>query len=381
MQKPVKSQNSKTNQIEKGDLNSNPSIKPADRVNYNEVIILNTDGKPSSQPEDGLEVTRQNRIDAILGSQSDLVSIIIQAFNRLEKTKKCIECVLKYTTNINYELILLDNGSTDGTLEYFKSVPYDRKIIVHVTNNVGSLAPGPQIEWNGRYLVFIPNDICVTHNWLENLLKCLKSDPRIGLAVPVIFNEDHNELPKITYESFDEMQEKAQSIIFQIPRCGGKDTPQPSVGVYRREAQDSAGKIFDYGFFHSGSDYDLGFRFRRAGFKTILCKDTFVQHDHPRLNLEGKAREDRFRDLQAARRDFQRKYFGIDGWADGSNFELGLVSLINLQEFETRKQVEVLGIDVRCGSPILEIKNKLQEGNHLIPGFRRSLQIQNIGWI
>ena len=48
-----------------------------------------------------------------------LVSIIIPCFNAVEYTKQCMESVLIHT-NVNYELILINNGSTDGTKEYFE---------------------------------------------------------------------------------------------------------------------------------------------------------------------------------------------------------------------------------------------------------------------
>ena len=84
------------------------------------------------------------------------------------------ESILKYSSDFKFELILLDNGSTDGTLEYFKEVPFNRKRIYHVTKNVGSLAPFPKIDWNGRYLAFIPNDTYVTKKLageLDNLFE------------------------------------------------------------------------------------------------------------------------------------------------------------------------------------------------------------------
>lgn len=329
------------------------------------IYEINTDGQVNTPPEESLEKTRQNRVTAILGDRSELVTLFVQAYNRLDKTKTCLESILNYTKGIDFELILLDNGSTDGTLDFFKQVPYDRKKIYHVSQNVGSLAPAPHIEWSGRYIVYIPADTYVTKNWLTNLLTCVRSDPKIGVAAPIIFNVDHNETPTFTFSSYEEMQEKAAKHNISDPRLWYERLiMEPSGGVYKREALDIAGKISDYGFFHSSSDYDLAFRIRRAGYKTILCQDTYVHHDHPRTNLQGKDLEDRSRDLRAAARDFEQKYFGINGWIDGSNFETILLSTVDIEQYNGRNKLEILGIDVRCGAPILELKNKLQMGDH-----------------
>ena len=51
----------------------------------------------------------------------DLVSIIIPCFNAVKYSKECIESIL-LQTNIKYELILINNGSTDGTKKYFDTL-------------------------------------------------------------------------------------------------------------------------------------------------------------------------------------------------------------------------------------------------------------------
>ena len=182
------------------------------------------------------------------------------------------------------------------------------------------------------------------------------------MAVPVIFNVDHLEQPKFTFTTLEEMQEKAALHNVSDPRLWHERILlEPLAGVYKREAMDAAGKIFDYGYFHSSADYDLAFRFRRAGFKTMLCKDTFVHHDHDRATSDIKAIDDRSRDLRSAQRDFQRKYQGIDGWPDGSNYEVTMLNMLDVTEFEKKEPIEILGVDVRCGAPVLEMKNKLRE--------------------
>ncbi len=65
-------------------------------------------------------------------------TIAVTALNRLEKTKYCVECILANTNDVDYELMLIDNGSDDGTLEFFKSVKAERKKVIHITKNIGT---------------------------------------------------------------------------------------------------------------------------------------------------------------------------------------------------------------------------------------------------
>jgi len=64
--------------------------------------------------------------------------------------------------------------------------------------------------------------------------------------------------------------------------------------------------------------------------------------------------------LENGRQNFKNKYYGIDAWDDVNNYEHAMISMLKRPLYGTN---EVLGVDVRCGSPILEIKNKLKMFN------------------
>jgi hypothetical protein len=65
----------------------------------------------------GIKDMQPNRHDPTHEGSGRLTSIVILTHNQLECTKKCIESILKYTDDA-FELILVDNASTDGTIEY-----------------------------------------------------------------------------------------------------------------------------------------------------------------------------------------------------------------------------------------------------------------------
>ncbi len=111
------------------------------------------------------------------------VSIVILGFNQVEYTKKCIESIRKHTKQA-YELILVDNGSKDGTEAFFRSVP-GAKVIRNAENL------GVSKGWNqgmrlaeGDYILILNNDVIVGPGWLENMVRLAESDPSIGLVGP-----------------------------------------------------------------------------------------------------------------------------------------------------------------------------------------------------
>lgn len=147
--------------------------------------IIDTSSLTPPAEGDTLYISRKNAYQDLLPDEPE-ATIFVVAYNRLEKTRRCVESILEHTRGIDYELLLYDNGSKDGTLEYFQSVQYPRKRIVRITKNLGAqYAMNLALRsFSGRYFVQITNDVVVTENWLSNLLRCMESDPQIGMVSP-----------------------------------------------------------------------------------------------------------------------------------------------------------------------------------------------------
>ena len=176
----------------------------------NPVQIVDTNHLTAPIASNSLYDSRRNIYEGVRECTPE-VTICVQAYNRLEKTKRCVESILKYTQDISYELLLLDHGSEDGTLEYFKSVLHPCKKVVHITKNLGpQYVTGLSMRlFSGRYYALVTNDTIVTTNWLSNLLRCLKSDSRIGMVVPGSSNVSNLQEIPLLFSSHEEMQEKA----------------------------------------------------------------------------------------------------------------------------------------------------------------------------
>jgi glycosyltransferase involved in cell wall biosynthesis len=104
----------------------------------------------------------------------DLASVIIPCWNQLEFTSQYIPALLRHTRR-PWELIAVNNGSTDGTAEYLAGVqdaaPVPVTAIANETNRgfPAAINQGLQVA-RGEYLVFLNNDVVVTDGWLDQLI-------------------------------------------------------------------------------------------------------------------------------------------------------------------------------------------------------------------
>jgi len=112
-----------------------------------------------------------------------LVSIIIPVWNKVELTKQCLEALFNNTTYSNYEVIVVDNNSTDSTAEYLVSLVKRVKVATN-PENLGfakAINIGVQIA-NGDYLVFLNNDTIPLNGWLEALVESMEQNTDAGIV-------------------------------------------------------------------------------------------------------------------------------------------------------------------------------------------------------
>ncbi|MDR1649060.1 MAG: glycosyltransferase [Synergistaceae bacterium] len=326
------------------------------------VIILNTDDMTAPVLDGTMWGNRLSAYSQYEEQGVPLCSVYVQAYNRLEKTRYAVECVLRYTRGIDYELILADNGSADGTFEYFQSVPFDKKKIIRATKNFPAAITNEIYKLcGGKYIVSLANDLYVTENWLSNLLRCLESAPNVGAAVPMSNNVSNlQEYNLGGWKDFAEMQAKAAAFNVSDPSKWEERLRLVSVlWIMKRDVLDNVGKM-DFAYVHDFMEDDFAIRMRRMGYKLILCKDTWVCHDHDFRNMEDKDPAQFQASLESGRRFYREKYHGIDAWDDINNYELQLLAPLDTWMLP-RGEITALCVDVRCGTPVLEVRNHLKK--------------------
>ena len=121
---------------------------------------------------------------------SPKVSIIIINYNGKELLEKCLESLFKVDYD-NFEIILVDNNSTDGTME-FVTKNYPSIIIIKLDSNKGFAEPnniGSKIA-KGEYLLFLNNDTVVTPDFISKMIKVVENDKKIGICQSLLLKPD-----------------------------------------------------------------------------------------------------------------------------------------------------------------------------------------------
>lgn len=218
-------------------------------------------------------------------SGRELASIIILCCNQLEYTQRCLESVI-HCTRSPYEIVLVDNASSDGTaayLEQFRSTRGpDRVVVIRNDENRGfafGCNQGVAIA-RGRSIVFLNNDTIVTHGWLDGLIRwSLHEWPKTGLVGPMTNGAPAPQWTKPGYENLQDLNEFAAKRRREFSGRYAKVRRLTGFCLLaRRELLDRVGPLddrFGIGFFE---DDDLCFRAIDAGFQLILAQDVYIHH-------------------------------------------------------------------------------------------------------
>jgi GT2 family glycosyltransferase len=325
----------------------------------NEIIEINTDNlEPMKANSDDLWYNRQHFYSEKRKLSGNIkVTICVQAYNQIEKLRYSIECILKYTPEDLYELLLVDNGSEPEVMELYKSINHPRVKIIRITKNISS-ANFPQQCFvphiNGEYTVWIFADVYVTKNWLENLIACMDSDRKIGIAAPFTSNDQPDiSINEVNGKSREEIQEYAVNFNKSNPAKWDPDVRASSLcPIIRSEIWNIVG-TFDTAIPHQFGDVDFCFRIRRAGYKTVICRDTFVYHDHIRDEADYEKQKD---NAEIGFNVFFEKW-NIDPWEELPHDIPLDANLVDSLKFNDAK---ILCIDPKLGWPIFKISNHIK---------------------
>ena len=131
--------------------------------------------------------------------------------NKLEYTIKAVESIRKYTDKGTYEIIVIDNASTDNTVEWLKKQD-DLKLILNKENLGFPKGCNQGIEVaTGTEILLLNNDVIVTPKWLQNMVKTLYSNDKYGAVGPVTNSAPGQEIA-ISYKEEEEINDFANEV-------------------------------------------------------------------------------------------------------------------------------------------------------------------------
>lgn len=321
---------------------------------------------PEYQAHECARLFTNGYIDEALerGSFPYEVSICVLAYNKLDYTKMCVESLLKnLPEGLNYELILVNHGSSDGTKEYFESIHPDKQLDIAV--NGGGMGALRRIV-EGEFMLGISNDVVVTPHAVENMLACIRSDPGIVMVVPTTPNVSNFQTIPAEYSSLEELREFALGNNHLDPfRWEARTRLCDPIEMIRSGLFFSAKGLCVNGAFHTSHpvhcesfpDDRISLLWRRHGYRLILAKDAYCHH-FGSVTLKDEIQQyNEQKYYTEGRMEFMKAY-GVDPWGPGFCYDPVFLDRVVGDE---QGHVEVLGINCGLGSNALKIREQVRE--------------------
>ena len=220
-----------------------------------------------------------------------LVTIIIPTWNGRALLQSCLDALSRQTEQ-DFAIVVVDNGSSDGTIEWLGQHHPQVHVIANLENR-GFAAPVNQGIHNSAspYVAVLNNDTEPEPGWLAALLAAAESQPYAGMVASKMLFADRPEIINSTgicvdlagiawdrrggeLDRVDEIQ-----VVEIFGPCGG-------AALYRRQMLDEIG-LFDEAYFAYLEDVDLAWRGRACGWRCLYAPQARVLHRHSATGVEG----------------------------------------------------------------------------------------------
>lgn len=219
------------------------------------------------------------------------VSVVVINWNGRRHLERCLPSLVNQATP-PCEIIVVDNGSNDGSVEWLRaSYPWVR--LIENASNLG-FAPASNQAFaiaRGDYIATLNNDAWAEPNWLAELTRVIQSDSILGMCASKMLFADRPHMINSTGINLDwagiawdrrggEMDDGRESHPVEVfGACAG-------AALYRRSMLEELG-AFDEDFFAYLEDVDLAWRARLAGWRCVHVPSAVVHHHHSATGGEG----------------------------------------------------------------------------------------------
>jgi cysteinyl-tRNA synthetase len=212
-------------------------------------------------------VSASREVPSLL-DQPDLYdySFVVNAYDYVDDVRRCVEAILNHTGDASAEVIVVDNGSTDGTAEYLEEATHqhDRLKVIHCDHVVGDAA-GKNIaikQARGRYIVVMDASTEVVGDILQPVAEHL-SDQTVGVFGPY----------GLTTDDMQHFHEEVEH--------GDADAMQAYCMAFRRSAMIDVGLMRENFRFYRNLDIDYSFQFKDKGYRIFTdISLPMVRHEH-----------------------------------------------------------------------------------------------------
>lgn len=214
------------------------------------------------------------------------VSIVIPVFNQIAFTRQCLDRIRRHTGNtVPFEVIVVDNGSTDGTRAFFVDRLSEPRLRYHRNDENLGFARGNNLGASlssEDYLLFLNNDTLVRPGWLEQMMRLAESNSRIGVVgIKQLFpytNTIHH--TGIVFTPGGVPQHIYPHLPADLAHVNKQREYQAVNGaclLIRRSLFEACGR-FDEGYVNGYEDVDLCLAVRQRGLSVWCCTRASIYH-------------------------------------------------------------------------------------------------------
>jgi hypothetical protein len=207
-------------------------------------------------------------------------SIIIVNWNGRHHLEHCLHALKTQTLQAN-EIIVVDNNSSDDSVNFLTTNYPDVKVIQLFENRgfAGGNIAGYEIA-SGDYLVLLNNDTKPQPDWLEKLIQCASSHPKVGIVGSLMTHWEGDLIDtagdgcSVTGRGFKHLMNQSLTSNltsgYVFSACAG-------AALYKRKMIEKIG-FFDRAYFMNAEDSDLAFRAQLSGWQVYFCAESVVRH-------------------------------------------------------------------------------------------------------
>ncbi|MCQ6564938.1 glycosyltransferase family 2 protein [Bacillus mycoides] len=226
----------------------------------------------------------------------EIISFIIVNYNTKNITEDCVNSINKNKSlkHFNYEIIIVDNDSNDGSREYFKEQTFANTIIIENDSNAGfGKANNIGVRFSkGKYIVLLNSDTLVGETNFELLIDTMRNNENIGVLSTKILNRDKS-IQSLGFNFPSLMNEVKLNLLFwnfnfikklRFKNYNNKglfkvDWVSGSFMILKKEDYSSIGG-FDERIFMYAEDLDLCYRLCEKNKYSYVLDDTSIYHLH-----------------------------------------------------------------------------------------------------
>jgi GT2 family glycosyltransferase/glycosyltransferase involved in cell wall biosynthesis len=212
------------------------------------------------------------------------VSIVIPVYNKVELTLACLESLAACTPPDLYDVVVVDNASTDGTPQLTDALEGDVVIVRNEENlGFGRACNQGAGRSSGEFVLFLNNDTVLLPGWLEPLIEAMDEDPRLAAVQPRLLYPDGrlNDAGGLVFAAGDAWVYGKGHPVATAPQFMCRRAPDYASGaclLVRRIAFEAVGGFDDRYAPAYYEDTDLSFALRAAGWKVLYEPASSIVH-------------------------------------------------------------------------------------------------------